>query len=320
MKRCYKILLIFFCCLCFTAAKSQLTITGTIYDSTKTIGVKNVLVQSTGGTHTLTDSNGRYSIVTSDRDSLLFIYDNKPTVQFAVSKIPDISSFDISLHIRVTEKFKTMKEVKVYAKNYRQDSIENRAHYAKVFNYQKPGISVNTNSYSGAAGADLNELINIFRFKRNKQLRRMQLRLEEEEKENYINYRFNKTSVRRITRLTGIDLDLFMKAYRPDFEFTATSDVAEFYQYILNASYEYKLNKEKENFITARFNRELVQTISGFTDTTLELFMKKYRPGYEFTKSSSTQQFHDYITAAATSFKQQQTLQMKAIEDSLPSN
>ncbi len=287
-------------------AKSQLTITGTIYDSTKTLPVKDVLVKSSGGTTAVTDSNGRYTIVATDKDSLLFIYQNKPTLHFAVNKIPDIAGFDIALHVRVVEKFKTLKEVKVYAKNYRQDSIENREYYAKIFNYKKPGISISSNAYSGAVGADLNEIVNIFRFKRNRQLKRMQLRLEEEEKENYINYRFNKTTVRRITKLTSDDLDIFMKAYRPDFEFTSTSTVPEFYQYILNASYDYKLNKEKDNYVSIRFNRELVKEITSFSENDLDLFMKKYRPDYEFTRNSSPQAFYEYILNAAEEFKKRQ--------------
>jgi len=218
----------------------QLTISGTVYDSTKTIPVVNVLVKSSNGTQAITDSSGHYEIVTSDKDSLTFIYNNKPTAKFAVKQIPNIGNFDISLHIRVVEKFKTMKEVKVYTKNFRQDSIENRQYYNKIFGFEKPGISSSINPGSGSVGLDLDEFINIFRFKRNKQLRRMQDRLLEQEQENYIKYRFNKTAVKRITRLEGTELDNFMSLYKPSFEFTQMATTVEFYQYILNASYQYK--------------------------------------------------------------------------------
>ena len=229
-------------CLLLTAcnATGQLTISGTVYDSTKTIPVKNVIVKSSGGTATVTDSAGHYDIVANDNDSLTFIYHNKPTSKFSVKQIENIGSFDISLHIRLPEKFKTLKEVRIFAKSYKQDSIENRQNYAGIFNYQKPGIKTSGSPYSGAAGMDLDEFINIFRFKRNKQLHYMQKRLMEEEQENYINYRFNKVLVKRITRLEGKDLDAFMIQYRPDFEFTQTSSTLDFYQYILNASYKFK--------------------------------------------------------------------------------
>ena len=65
-------------------------------------------------------------------------------------------------------------------------------------------------------------------------------RLLEQEQENYVKYRFNKMTVKRITRLEGTDLDNFMTLYKPDFEFTQMASTVEFYQYILNASYQYK--------------------------------------------------------------------------------
>jgi hypothetical protein len=217
-------------------------VSGTVYDSTKVIPVKDVIIKSSSGAITMTDSTGHYDIAVQKNDSLTFIYNYKPTIKFAVRDIATPGDFDISLHVRVNEKFKTLKEVRIYAKSYREDSVENREQYAKIFNYQKPGLAVGSDSYSGAVGLDIDELINIFRFKRNRQLRRMQERLMEEEKEKFVSYRFNKVLVRRITGLQGSDLENFMKDYRPDFEFTQSSNLIDFYQYILNASYQYRKN------------------------------------------------------------------------------
>lgn len=71
----------------------------------------------------------------------------------------------------------------------------------------------------------------------------MQTRVLEQEHENYINYRFNKSTVKRITHLEGENLEKFMVSYRPDFEFTQTSSTVTFYQYILNSSYKFKREK-----------------------------------------------------------------------------
>lgn len=220
--------------------KSQIIVSGIVYDSTKLIPLKEVVIKSGLGNTAISDTNGRYTIVSSEKDSLTFIYRNKPTAKFAVKQIENTGNFDISLHVRVTEKFKLLKEVKIYSKNYRLDSLQNREQYASIFKYQRPGISPTTDSYTGAVGMDLNELINIFRFRRNKQLKKMQIRLLEQEKDNYINYRFNKTTVRRITKLQGKELDLFIQEYRPTFEFTENSSLIQFYQYILDASYQFK--------------------------------------------------------------------------------
>lgn len=220
--------------------KSQIIVSGIVYDSTKLIPLKEVVIKSGLGNTAISDTNGRYTIVSSEKDSLTFIYRNKPTAKFAVKQIENTGNFDISLHVRVTEKFKLLKEVKIYSKNYRLDSLQNREQYASIFKYQRPGISPTTDSYTGAVGMDLNELINIFRFRRNKQLKKMQIRLLEQEKDNYINYRFNKTTVRRITKLQGKELDFFIQEYRPTFEFTENSSLIQFYQYILDASYQFK--------------------------------------------------------------------------------
>lgn len=189
---------------------------------------------------TSTDSLGHYSILSNEKDSLTFIYHNKATTWFAVNKIDNTSSFDISLHITLTEKFRTLKEVRVFSKSYQQDSISNREEYAKAFNYSKPGIATNSSPYSGTPGLDLDEFINIFRFKRNKQLKHLQTRVLEQEQESYVSYRFNKTLVKRITHLDGANLDTFMIRYRPSFAFVQYSTLPNFYQYILNASYQFK--------------------------------------------------------------------------------
>jgi len=209
-----------------------------------------VFVKSNSGKITKTDSLGHYSISVADNDSIAFIYRNKSTEKFAVNEIKRIGNFDISLHIRLPNKYKTLKEVIVYGKSYREDSIENREEYSKDFGYEKPGIKTASSDYSGAAGMDLDEFIDIFRFRHNRLEHSFQKRLIEEEQDKYVSYRFNKALVKRITKLDGQQLDTFMVKYRPAYYFVATSSLAEFYQYILNASYAFKrellLQKRKE--------------------------------------------------------------------------
>ena len=208
-------------------------------DNSKINFVEAVGVMSTGGKIAVTDSLGKYSIQASAEDSLYFIYNNKPTQKFAVNKIPNIAQFDISLHISVKSRYSLLKEVVVFSKNYKQDSAENRENYGEIFSYKKQGIQTSV-SPGGGVGLDADELINAFRFKRNKRLKAFQKRLEADEKEKYINYRFNKIFVRRITQLQSPALDSFLIWYRPTYGFAATSSEIEFNQYILNASYHFK--------------------------------------------------------------------------------
>ncbi len=220
-------------------ACAQLIVSGTVLDKSKINRVENVQVLSTGGMFSTTDSMGRYSIQVKPGDSIYFVYKNKPTQPFEVDVIANLAQFDISLHLNIESKYSVLKEVIVYSKTHQEDSLENRQTYANVFRYEKPGLSTSITP-GGGVGADVNELINIFRFKRNKRLKAFQQRLENEEQEKYIDYRFNKISVARITGLSDRALDTFLVWYRPDYDFAQASDELVFNQYILNASYQYK--------------------------------------------------------------------------------
>lgn len=223
----------------YSCVFAQILVSGTVLDSSKINYVENVRVVSSGGLFAITDSLGRYSILVEETDSLTFYYNKKPTQKFAVKSISDPSRFDISLRITVKGKYQVMNEVVVFSKSHKQDSLENRQAYANIFDYQKPGLSTSVTP-GGGVGADLNELINVFRFRRNKRLKAFRERLEMQEEEKYIDYRFNKVNVKRITGLTGEYLDSFLVWYRPDYEFVRNSDELIFNQYILNAFYQFQ--------------------------------------------------------------------------------
>ena len=234
-----KILPLLICAFISTQLHAQLTVSGKVLDKSRINLVENVKVISTGGMFAMTDSMGRYSIPVKPNDSLYFVYNNKPTQRFPVNGIGNPMQFDVSLHVFINSKYSVLKEVIVYSKSYRQDSLENRQTYADVFEYKKPGVSTSI-APGGAVGADVNELINIFRFKRNKRLKAFQNRLEEQEQDQYVNYRFNKLIVARITGLRSPALDSFVLWYRPSYEFAVANDEIHFNQYILNAYYQFK--------------------------------------------------------------------------------
>ena len=233
-------ILFFFSFFKILPGKAQFIVSGTVFDSSKINYVPDVRVISTGGLFAITDSMGRYSLMVNEKDSITFSYHNKPTQKYAVKTIPDLNHYDISLHVIYKGKYSFLKEVVVFSKSHRQDSIENRQTYADVFSYRKPGIQTSI-APGGGVGANVDELINIFRFRRNKRLRKFQLRLEQEEQEKYVSYRFNKNLVRRITHLQGEQLDTFLVQYRPDYDFLMNAGELQLDQYILNCSYNYKI-------------------------------------------------------------------------------
>jgi hypothetical protein len=234
-----KIILFFLLNLLLLNAEAQFIVEGTVYDSSRLNYVEGVRVVSTAGVFTVTDTMGHYSIMVRDSDSLYFEYRNKPTQKFPVSKVEDPMAFDISIKTKVNSKYKVLKEVIVYSTTYKQDSIENRNEYGDVFNFRKPGLST-TSDVNGGVGFDLAEIINIFRFRRNKYLTKFRDRLQQEEEEKYVDMKFSPKNVSRITGLKGEELDSFLVWYRPSYEFVSTRNEVDFTQYILSASYHFK--------------------------------------------------------------------------------
>ena len=223
-----------------TASAAQIIIKGKVFDMSRTQPLSAVSVLSTSGVGTTTDSTGSYTLLVNETDSIWFSYLNKPTPKFAVASINSFNGFDIALHVPVTE----LKEVKIMPRSYKRDSIQNRLDYAKAFDFHKPGISL-SNPSSGAfgVGLDLDAFINMFNFRRNKRMAHFQQRLIQEEQDKFIDHRFTKALVKKITQLSGAEQDDFMKKYRPSLDFTSNATDYEFAEYVKLAWQEYERRK-----------------------------------------------------------------------------
>ena len=223
--------------------KGFVTISGGVYDISARNPIEAVAVLSTSGYGTLTDSLGKYHITVKWGDSIWFSMLGKTTVKFSVDTINNTDQFNIMIHLKVAD----LPEVRIRSRNYRQDSIENRKEYAKIFDYTKPGLKIldnrNYNPGGVSSGLDLQEIINIFRFKRNRSLAALQKRLIQQEQDKYIDYRFNKSFARKLTKLQQPQLDIFMNKYRPDYEFLKTVNEIELGYYIQKCFELYKLSK-----------------------------------------------------------------------------
>jgi hypothetical protein len=232
----------------FSAGAQLYKVRGMVYDSSRNYPLEAVSVLTTSGRGTVTNADGFYEIEVLETDSVWFSYLNKPTKKFPVLQIATPLSFDISILVSVP----TLKEVRVRPRYYRQDSIQNRLDYAKIFNYEKPKLrpSVTTSG----VGFDLEEIINMFRFRRNRSMASFQHRLLIDEQDRFVDHRFNKALVRRLTLLEGSELDSFMRYYRPSYTFTKMAGEYEFQYYIKTAFFRFRkgltpegvLNKDEE--------------------------------------------------------------------------
>ena len=200
-------------------AFGQVEVKGTVFDKTRYFAMQGVSVMGTSGLGTVTDSTGHYVIKLPVSDSIYFSYLGKHTAKFPVKGVMPGFPMDISLAVTVD----SLPLVVVRPKVHRYDSLANREEYRKVFDYEPDYLT-------GSGGISLDMILSG---KKNHQMLALQRRLIEEEQDKYVDYRFNKTLVRKITGLQRPALDTFMRLYRPTYEFILNCENDyEFYKYI----------------------------------------------------------------------------------------
>jgi hypothetical protein len=221
----YRQLVVLALALAGQAAIGQVVIKGTVYDRSRYFAMPGVSVMGTSGAGTMTDSAGKYSIRLGKNDSLYFSYLGKATARFPVKTIAANYPMDISLGVSVD----SLPLVVVRPKVYRYDSLENREEYRRVFEYQQPDYLGSANEGFGV-GLNLDALFNA---KKIRQTLALQRRLIEQEHDKYVDHRFTKILVRKITGLPSPAIDTFMRAYRPSYEFIQRCENDyEYYKYI----------------------------------------------------------------------------------------
>lgn len=192
------------------SSQDLIPIKGTIYDKTKQFGLQGVSVIGTSGAGTTTDSMGHYYIRLSINDSIYFSYLGKSTVKYPVKNLSPIYQYTLDLSFQVS--VGALPVVIVRKRSYQEDSAANRNEYRKAFDFGTDVVS----DANGSIGFNLDVLFNA---KKIRQMEHLQKRLLWQESEKYIDHRFNKTLVHRITGLERPAIDSFMRQYRPSKEF-----------------------------------------------------------------------------------------------------
>jgi len=210
-------------------AVGQVQIMGTIYDESQRFAMSGVSVLGTSGIGTMTDSVGHYSIRLPSGDSIYFSYLGKTTVRFPVKDLAPGQPFNMALAISVD----SLPAAFVRGKNYLLDSLATRKEYAKVFDYHSQYVNGMKTEKRGGMGIGLN-LDMFFNGKENRRMEAFQKRLIEDEHDNYVDHKFSRSIVRKVTGLEPPALDTFMVQYRPTYEFVQSCCETdyEFYRYI----------------------------------------------------------------------------------------
>jgi hypothetical protein len=203
-------------------ASAQQFLTGKVYvkgssDTLISVSIHNI----TQGRYDLSDEDGSYRIQAAAGDHIAFsAVGHKPDTLTVTASILT-ASYPVFLEIKP----QTLATARVEFTNYQLDSLDRRKEYGwvyeqgheKRFEQQRPGDGVGVN-------------MNIFRNTSTaaRQRKELEKRLAKEEQEYYVDFRYSKEYVARITRLQGDSLKMFMKKYRPSYDYcrrAATVDI-----------------------------------------------------------------------------------------------
>ncbi len=198
------------------------TIKGSVYGNIYRTPIESVEVHSASGSKTMTNSNGEYSIIVNNaNDSVWFRFLNKDTKKFPVDTISNPRDFEVRIYLPEYYKFDNeLPTVRVTTRNYYQDSVQLRQDYANIFNRRTPwqnlGDGIGTSSAgNGGIGIDFDAIIGLFRFGYNRRQEVYQRFALQVEQDRYIDHRFTKQLVEKITGLYDKDRDDYMLKYRP---------------------------------------------------------------------------------------------------------
>ncbi len=218
-------------------------ISGMVIDKSDREPLTGALV-STGEKTVQTDKLGEFEInVSQPADSLKISALGYKTLIIAITKTNEF------ITINLEQKITNLNEVTIYGdRSFKKDSLANRQDFAKQFNYKGPRVIdafTSGRSYGPGELFSVNLLLlaealtqkSTPEYKFNKVLVR-------DEHEQYVDERFNRGNVSRVTNLQGDTLLTFLVKYRPTYEFVLKSTDYDMEVYVM---YCYK-RFEQEGF------------------------------------------------------------------------
>ena len=221
------------CLLICLHGSGQQFLTGKIYKANSSEHLVSVSIHNiTQQRYDLSEEDGSYRIQAAPGDHISF-----SSVGYKADTITATASMLTAAHIVYLDvRAQTLQAVRVgQYSNYQLDSMDRRKEYAWVYDHENtPKVA---RDRQGADGVGVT--LNIFRNTSSaaKQRIKLEKRLEKEEEEYYVDSRYNKDYVTRITKLKGDSLLEFMRRYRPSYEYCRKAANVDILVYI-NDSYK----------------------------------------------------------------------------------
>lgn len=186
------------------------------------VNVKNIYTQQ-GLT---IKSDGKFSIGVKKGELLEFTKIGYQTVRVRIQSEKEPGFYQIVMNKTPIE----LREVDIHGKplDYQKDSIRYRKTYDIVMNKERKG------------DVDMRAMPLAMLSKKNRQEWAFQAMYEKWENEKYIDFVFNEKLVSRITYLKDEELKLFMRRYRPPYDFLRSVSEYEYLDYIKSCYYQFK--------------------------------------------------------------------------------
>ncbi|HEY9362733.1 MAG TPA: hypothetical protein VIQ00_05700, partial [Chitinophagaceae bacterium] len=222
----YKIMFIAAIQLIIATGASGQKLRGKIYSLPSDSLLPGINIVNTGN-HLFTQSaqDGSYEIAVGEGDTIIFSSNGYRPDTLQVAYYMLSNSYDITL-VPVTG---TLSAITIYSYDrFRKDSLQRRSEYGYLLD-QKNTL-INRKTASKGFGITISPL--SYFSATQKAQRKLKKRLKKQEKESFIDSRFSKQFVYRITSLAPSSLKLFMALYRPSYTFCRKSGEDEMILYI----------------------------------------------------------------------------------------
>ena len=183
--------------------------------------------------YNLSDLGGNFRIQAGQGDTVLFTSAGYKPDTVVVSAYMLAEPFDIYMEPHVV----TLAAVQVGSmSNYQMDSIERWKDYEWVLPKAKIKL-MDRERHGDGVGISLSPQIHT---DEDRQKARLKKRLDEEEQDFYVNFRFSREYVVRLTRFQGDSLQQFMKIYRPTYAFCRDASSQDMLLYVNDSMKKFK--------------------------------------------------------------------------------
>lgn len=216
-------------CVAMTNAQKRKMVHGYLKDSVTNAPIKLASVRNINtNTTIMTNGSGRFAIEAAENHILSFA---AVGYYFDTVLYNTIYTSQDTLYAFLVPLGRDLGNVTVTSKGmsrYQLDSIERRKDFLQdIANYTIPTVS-QANAGAGIA-------LNLDRFSRHEKNKRKAMRFyETNEKEAYINYRFNTALVQSLTGFKDDKLHMFIQRSRPSYEWLRKHNTEEDIRYYIN--------------------------------------------------------------------------------------